>query len=78
MKWNHCFACCYLFSYAKLVPWVVVVMLGAKDPSLSKLLRREEQGPQERKVNESVLPFILQDLYRPLSSDDLDSVGDSV
>lgn len=53
-------------------------MLGAKDPSLSKLLRREEQGPQERKVNESVLPFILQDLYRPLSSDDLDSVGDSV
>lgn len=29
-------------------------------------------------INKSILHFILQDLYRPLSSDDLDSVGDSV
>lgn len=47
------------------------------DTSITPLLK-EPQGSQESPVNKPVPPFVLQDLYRPLSSDDLDSVGDSV
>lgn len=54
-----------------------LIILETKDAH-SGLLLGEQQGTHESQVNESVLPFILQDLYRPLSSDDLDSVGDSV
>lgn len=39
---------------------------------------RELQWNKSNTINKSILHFILQDLYRPLSSDDMDSVGDSV
>lgn len=39
---------------------------------------RQLQCNKSSTINKSILHFILQDLYRPLSSDDMDSVGDSV
>lgn len=40
--------------------------------------RIQLQRNKSNTINKFILHFILQDLYRPLSSDDMDSVGDSV
>lgn len=64
----------YFSSYPNSVTLKGLMTL---DTSNAPLLR-EPQGSRESPVNKPVPPFILQDLYRPLSSDDLDSVGDSV